>query len=138
MRSCQIIIFFSPITIFPSQITIFSSRIEFSRLFQSVNPDVFFVKSSGFCHGGSWPGVQPPSPPRRKPQGVDEASCMGFVFYGNIILGGELPTNRTWVTTLVINGVSGGKSSTKISGVNCPPLTIRGMNHQVGLYNRVS
>ena len=28
------------------------------------------------------------------------------------------PTNRKWATTLVINGISGGKSSTKISGVN--------------------
>ena len=30
------------------------------------------------------------------------------------------------------NGISGGKSSTYIWGYN--PLTIRGMNHQVGIF----
>ena len=57
------------------------------------------------------------------------AGRMGMTW--GFLLGGELPTDRKWVTTLVISmGSVGGKSSTYIWGYK--PLTIRGMNHQVG------
>ena len=43
------------------------------------------------------------------------------------LLGGELPTNRKWVTTLVTNGISG------VSPLRTGVIThlLSGMNHQV-------
>ena len=57
---------------------------------------------------------------------------MGILLESELIIDGYLvahPTNRKWVTTLVINGISGGNVHKNNWGVITHLLS--GMNHQV-------
>ena len=60
-------------------------------------------------------------------------AMMGRDIGGNLyLLGGELPTNRKWVITPVINGIC--RVNPLITGVITHLLS--GMNHQVDIYSR--